>query len=87
MKDNMFETDIDDYDSDIDTPDPDMLYRIINSPLPKMPKLVLPKWFGIPDFNLQWRRLKCRKWLLAAITVGFLAIIGGLLFHYSYLLK
>ena len=59
MKDNMFETDIDDYDSDIDTPDPDMLYRIINSPLPKMPKLVLPKWFGIPDCNLQLRRLKC----------------------------
>ena len=44
MKDSVFETDIDDYDSDIETPDPDMLhngfplYHIINSPHPKTPK-------------------------------------------------
>ena len=68
-------------------PDHNVFCRITNSPLPKMLKLVLPKWFGIPDFNLPRRRLKRGKWLLAAITVGFLAIIGGLLFYYSYLLK
>ena len=42
MKDDMFEEKnkkLDTYDSDVDEPDPDLFYRIINTPIPKMPKL------------------------------------------------
>ena len=59
MKDRMFEADIDDFDSDVDIPDPDWVYRIINAPVPTLPRVQLPR-LGIPDFNLQWRRLKER---------------------------
>jgi len=81
MKDTMFEADIDDYDSDIDCPEPNIFYRIFNDPVPKMVngQLVIPKWFGIPDFNIHWQRLKYRKGLHAAITCGMIAISIGML--------
>ena len=85
----MFEADVDDYDSDIDTPDPDILYRIMNAPIPQVPKLKLPKWFGIPDLNLQWRRLKHKRGLMGAraIAVGLFATFVGLLFYFYHLLQ
>ena len=87
MKDTMFAADIDDFDSDFDEPDPDILYRIINAPIPKFPELKKPKWFGIPDFNLQWRRLKRRKWLLRAIFAGIFATIFGFVMHFTKALE
>jgi hypothetical protein len=86
MKDTMFEANINDYDSDV-VPDPDMFYRIINTPVPKMPTMPkLPKP-SMPNFGLQWRRLKytyrSRKWLFAAYSGGLLATLVGL-GHYCY---
>ena len=84
MKDTMFEANINDYDSDIDCQEPDILYRIINAPVPKMPQLVVPKWFGIPNFNVHWRRLKYRKGLYPAIICGLLPIFIGLLLYNNH---
>ena len=84
MKDTMFEANINDYDSDIDCPEPDILYRIINAPVPKMPQLVVPKWFRIPNFNAHWRRLKYRKGLYPAIICGLLPILIGLLLYNNH---
>ena len=91
MKDRMFEADIDDFDSDVDTPDLDWVYRIINAPVPTLPRVQLPR-LGMPDFNLQWRRLKNhwrtirrRKWLLVAVIGGVLATLCGFgQFLFSY---
>ena len=83
MKDTMFEAaDIDDYDSDIDYPEPDIVYRIINAPIPKMPQLSVPKWFGIPDFEVHWRRLKYHKRLFAAVICGVIATFVGVAFYF-----
>ena len=77
MKDTMFEEGkIDDFDSDVDVPDPDLLYRIINTPIPKMPTFSMPK-LSVPNFGLYWRRLKRRKGLLAATTIGLIATAAG----------
>ena len=77
MKDTMFEEGkVDDFDSDVDVPDPDVLYRIINTPIPKMPTLSMPK-LSVPNFGLYWRRLKRRKGLLAATTIGLIATAAG----------
>ena len=42
---------LDDYDSDVDEPDPDILYRIINTPIPNFKNLLTiptnaPQWKG-----------------------------------------
>ncbi len=42
MKDSMFEAKGDDFDSDVDTPESELLYKIINAPIPEMPKIKLP---------------------------------------------
>ena len=88
MKDTMFEAKIDDFDSDVDVPDPDIFYRIINTPVPKMPKLSVPR-LGVPNFRLYWRRLKRRKGLLAATTIGLIATVAGATqyFYTQYYLK
>ncbi len=54
MKDDMFEEKnkkLDTYDSDVDEPDPDLFYRIINTPIPKMPKL--PKLPNLRDIRFK----------------------------------
>ena len=86
MKDNMFETEFDDFDSDVDSPDPDLFYRIINYKLPKIPQIPLPhpqKLRNITDLRLQWRRLKQKPWLLAATSCGVMASFTGFA-HYFY---
>ena len=86
MKDNMFETEFDDFDSDVDSPDPDLFYRIINYKLPKIPQIPWPhpqKLRNITDLRLQWRRLIQKPWLLAATSCGVMASFTGFA-HYFY---
>ena len=50
MRDSMFEDSnkkMDTYDSDVDDPDPDLLYRIINHPLPDLKKVEKKTWVKI----------------------------------------
>jgi len=58
MKDDMFEEKnkkLDTFDSDVDEPDPDLFYRIINTPIPKMPKL--PKLPNLRQIRFQFHKL------------------------------
>ena len=60
---------LDDYDSDVDEPDPDLFYRIINTP--------------IPDFNSYMRNplksvQKKTWWKVGAISVAAVAAAAGL---------
>ena len=89
MKDTMFDTKVDEFDSDVDLPDPDLFYRMINYQ-PKMPEINLPT-IQLPQgsWACQWRRLKRRKWLLAATSCGALATLSsmGHYFYANYYLK
>ena len=76
MKDDMFldaNKKMDTFDSDIDEPDPDMFYRIINTPIPKLPKLPqLPKL----------RDVSRKTWLVAASLTTTAAVAGlGIYVH------
>jgi hypothetical protein len=73
MKDDMFEDQnkkLDTFDSDVDEPDPDLFYRIINTPIPKFPKL--------PKF----REIGRKTWMVAASVASSLAVAGlGIYIH------
>ncbi len=43
MKDAMFEEKRDDYDSDADAPETELFYRIVNAPVPTLPRVKLPQ--------------------------------------------
>ena len=81
MKDSMFvssEHKIQDFDSDVDEADPDVFYRLINTPVPALPTIQIPQ-FSIPDLNVTWRRAKyqMRRFRLQN-KLAFWAILGGM---------
>ena len=61
---------LDDYDSDVDEPDPDMLYRIINTPIPDF-KSYLRNPF---ESSLQKRSW----WKIGAVSA---AVVASRCFH------
>ena len=60
---------LDDYDSDVDEPDPDMLYRIINTPIPDF-KSYLRNPF---ESSLQKRSW----WKIGAVSAAVVATAAG----------
>ena len=60
---------LDDYDSDVDEPDPDILYRIINTPIPNFKSLIT-----IPTNTPQWKSW----WKFGAISAAAIATTTAL---------
>ena len=77
MKDSMFDKNPeDDFDSDVDSPETEIFYRIVNAPIPQMPKIQMPR-LAVPDFEVMWRRSKYQmrrnRYMIAAILSGLAA--------------
>ena len=90
MKEDMFldaNSRLDTFDSDVDEPDPDLFYRIINAPVPNFREIgrnirekISPS-FGQSYAQVIHQKLRRRKLLVASVT-GTLAVAGiGIYLH------
>ena len=59
---------LDDYDSDVDEPDPDLFYRVINTPMPDF-----KSYMRNPFHSVQRKTW----WKLGAISVAAVATAAG----------
>ena len=59
---------LDDYDSDVDEPDPDILYRIINTPMPDFKSYVRNPFSSVRKRS--W-------WKIGAVSAAVIATAAG----------
>lgn len=81
MRNSMFDDDrgnkpLDDFDSDVDEPDPDMFYRVINTPIPDFRSCLQPYFTSY--LRNPFKSMRKKTWYkVGAISVAAVAAVAG----------
>ena len=67
---------LDDFDSDVDEPDPDMFYRVINTPIPDFRACLQPYFTSY--FRNPFNSMRKKTWYkIGAVSVAAVAAVAG----------